>query len=124
MQHPGCLRGFSLGTTMIRTKDIMASLPLVASVPGDRYGVTVEIGGKQACTDGRTITLPTLPLDCDAELLALARGFLDHEAAYIRYTDFEALQAARGICGTRWKTGAAKMRWHDSFQAADNTFDG
>ena len=79
----------------IRTKDIMASLPLVASVLGDRYGIKVNIGGNQAYTDGKTINLPTLPLDCDAELLTLARGFLDHEAAHIRYTDFEALQAAK-----------------------------
>lgn len=79
---------------MIRTKDIMASLPLVASVLGDKYGVNVIIGGDQACTNGKTIMLPTLPLDCDAELLALARAFVDHEASHIRHTDFRALQAA------------------------------
>lgn len=79
---------------MIRSRDIMASLPLVASILGDRYGVNVLIGGNQACTNGKTIMLPTLPLDCDAELLALAKGYLDHEAAHIRHTDFEALQAA------------------------------
>lgn len=79
---------------MIRTKDIMASLPLVASALGNKYGVNVIIGGDQACTNGKTIMLPTLPLDCDAELLALARSFLDHEAAHIRHTNFRALQAA------------------------------
>lgn len=94
MQHPGYLRGFSLGTTMIRTKDIMASLPLVASALGDKYGVNVIIGGDQAYTDGKTINLPTLPLDCDAELLALARAFIDHESSHIRHTDFEALRDA------------------------------
>lgn len=72
----------------------MASLPLVASALGDKYGVTVNIGGNQAYTDGKNINLPTLPLDCDAELLALARSFLDHEAAHIRHTEFAALQAA------------------------------
>lgn len=79
----------------IRTKDIMASLPLVASVLGDRYGVKVNIGGDQAYTDGNNINLPTLPLDCDAELLALAKGFVDHEAAHIRHTDFTALRTAQ-----------------------------
>jgi hypothetical protein len=39
--------------------------------------------------------LPTLPLDCDDTLLALARGFCDHEAAHIRHTDFEALRIAK-----------------------------
>lgn len=72
----------------------MASLPLVASVLGARYGVEVIVGGTQACTNGKTIMLPTLPLDCDAALLTLAKGYLDHEAAHIRHTDFRALQAA------------------------------
>lgn len=72
----------------------MASLPLVASALGNKYGVNVIIGGDQACTNGKTIMLPTLPLDCDGELLALARSFLDHEAAHIRHTDFRALQVA------------------------------
>ena len=72
----------------------MASLPLVASALGNKYGVNVIIGGDQACTNGKTIMLPTLPLDCDTELLALARAFVDHEASHIRHTDFRALQAA------------------------------
>lgn len=79
---------------MIKIRDIMASLPLVASALGDKYGVTVNIGGNQAYTDGKNINLPTLPLDCDTELLTLARSFLDHEAAHIRHTDFAVLQAA------------------------------
>ena len=79
---------------MIRTQDIMASLPLVASALGAKYGVNVVIGGDQACTNGKSIILPTLPLDCDTQLLALARGFVDHESAHIRHTDFTALQCA------------------------------
>ena len=73
----------------------MASLPLVASILGDRYGVTVNIGGENAYTDGKIINLPTLPLDCSADLLALAKGYCDHEAAHIRHTDFAALKAAK-----------------------------
>lgn len=73
---------------MIRMKDIMKSLPLVASVLGERYGVEVRIGGDSAFTNGRVIQLPSLPHDSDEGVLALARGFLDHEAAHIRHTDF------------------------------------
>ena len=80
---------------MIRTRDIMACLPLLASILGDRYGVKVVIGGREARTDGDTIYLPTLPLDCDETLLALARGYCDHEAAHIRHTDFTALRLAK-----------------------------
>ena len=76
----------------ISTKAVMNSLPLVASVLGKKYGVKVVIGGDQAYTDGSTIHLPSLPLDCDEKLLALVRGFTDHEAAHIRETDFSVLE--------------------------------
>ncbi len=79
---------------MIRIKDILNCLPLVASILGDRYGVQVLIGGKEACTNGKVIHLPSLPMDCEPELLALAKGFTDHEAAHIRHTDFSVLKAA------------------------------
>jgi len=69
-------------------------LPLLASILGDRYGVQVRIGGKEACTNGNVIHLPSLPIDCEPELLALAKGFTDHEAAHIRHTDFGVLKAA------------------------------
>lgn len=79
---------------MIRTKDVLNCLPLLASILGDRYGVQVRIGGKEACTNGKVIHLPSLPMDCEPELLALAKGFTDHEAAHIRYTDFGVLKSA------------------------------
>lgn len=33
---------------MLKQKDIMDCLPLLASVLGNQYGVTVEIGGSEA----------------------------------------------------------------------------
>ena len=78
---------------MIRTKDVLNCLPLLASILGDRYGVQVRIGGKEACTNGKVIHLPSVPMDCEPELLALAKGFTDHEAAHIRHTDFGLLKA-------------------------------
>jgi len=75
-------------------KNIIKSLPLLASILGRKYGVQVRIGGDQAFTNGNVIQLPSLPLECDDTLLGLIRGFLDHEAAHIRDTDFEALKAA------------------------------
>jgi len=79
---------------MIRTKDVLNCLPLLASILGDRYGVQVRIGGKEACTNGKVIHLPSLPMDCEPELLALARSFVDHESGHIRHTDFSVLKAA------------------------------
>jgi cobalamin biosynthesis protein CobT len=79
---------------MIDTRAVMRSLPLVASVLGRKYGVKVEIGGADAYTDGTVIRLPSLPSDVPDTLLALARGFLDHEAGHVRDTDFQALKNA------------------------------
>lgn len=79
---------------MIDTQAVTRSLPLVASVLGRKYGVKVEIGGNEAYTNGETIHLPALPVDMPDTFLALARGFLDHEAAHIRDTDFDALKQA------------------------------
>ena len=67
---------------------------MVASVLGRKYGVQVIIGGSGAYTDGNTIHLPALPLDCDETLIGLARGYLDHEAAHIRETRFDWLKLA------------------------------
>lgn len=75
-------------------KHIIKSLPLLASILGRKYGVQVRIGGDQAFTNGNVIQLPSLPLECDETLLGLIRGFLDHEAAHIRDTDFEVLKTA------------------------------
>ena len=79
---------------MIHNKDILNSLPLLASVLGRNYGVTVQIGGDSAYTNGNEIHIPSLPLDCDEEMIGLARGYIDHESAHIRFTDFEALKKA------------------------------
>ena len=48
---------------MLDTRAVMRSLPLVASVLGRKYGVTVTIGGTEASTDGSAIHLPALPVD-------------------------------------------------------------
>ena len=80
---------------MLKPKDIMDCLPLLASVLGNQYGVTVEIGGSEAYTDGKTIHLPALPLDSEPELITMIKGYCDHESAHIRETDFEILRKAQ-----------------------------
>ena len=62
---------------MLKPKDIMDCLPLLASVLGNQYGVTVEIGGSEAYTDGKTIHLPALPLDSEQELITMIKGYCD-----------------------------------------------
>ncbi|MES1933238.1 von Willebrand factor A [Salinisphaera shabanensis T35B1] len=66
--------------------NLTKSLPIVAKILGDKYGVRVAIGGSQACTDGQTIYLPALPAD-DEKAAVLVRGYIDHEAAHVRFTE-------------------------------------
>lgn len=79
---------------MVKTENVIGALPLIASVLGRKYGVKVHIGGERAYTDGRNIHLPALPLHSDENILNLVRGYLDHESAHLRATDFEALRNA------------------------------
>ena len=79
---------------MLRTKDIMSCLPLLACILGKQYNITVEIGGTTAYTNGKTIHIPSLKIDTDEMYINRTRGYVDHEAAHIRYTDFQLLQKA------------------------------
>ncbi len=76
------------------TQEILQCLPLLADILGRAYGVAVEIGGTEAFTTGRVIRLPSLPAASDPTFLGLVRGYIDHEAAHIRHTDFEAMTRA------------------------------
>lgn len=58
---------------------------------GRKYGVTVQIGGDAAFTNGRCIQLPALPVEGDMNLVNIVRSYLDHEIAHIRFTDFACL---------------------------------
>lgn len=77
---------------------LVGALPIIAKALGRRLGVNVVIGARsQAGTDGQTIHLPPLPA-ASAPLAVLANGFIDHEAAHVRYTDFTVARPA-GLAG-------------------------
>lgn len=86
----------------IRNKDIFNCFPLLAAVLGDKYGVEIRIGGKNAMTDGNVIYLPSMPSDLDSEMLENAKGYVDHESAHIRSTDFELVQKSSMDDVTKW----------------------
>ena len=66
---------------------LQKALPIVGSALGRKMGVRVEVAGRKACTDGECIWLPAFdPQRPEQE--ALCWGFLSHEAAHVRYTDF------------------------------------
>lgn len=84
-------------------KTFIGSLPIVAKAIGRRYGVHVKIGGARAFTDGNVIHLPALPED-DPQAEVLVNGYLDHEAAHCRFTDFTARHSSNVM--QRWLENA------------------
>jgi len=84
-------------------KTFIGALPIIAKAIGRRYGVNVTIGGNGAYTDGKTINLPALAAD-DPEVEVLVNGYLDHEAAHCRFTDFDAQRSKDDF--TNWVENA------------------
>ena len=64
---------------------IEGALPIVAAAIGEQFGINVVLGS-DARTNGQTIWLPALT---DPALHPVLWGYLGHEAAHIRFTDFE-----------------------------------
>lgn len=80
------------------------SIALVAKALSDTYGVNVEIGGSTAATkfgrDGSvTICIPAVDSD-DSDYRTLLRGWVDHEAGHVRFTNHAAGCSAKGATHT------------------------
>ncbi|HCG5955939.1 TPA: VWA domain-containing protein [Vibrio parahaemolyticus] len=69
------------------------ALPIVAAAYGEKFGVKVLIQGQDAFTDGERIVIPTANPD-DPNYQQIAWGYLAHEAAHIRHTNFDMVQKA------------------------------
>lgn len=70
----------------------LRSLPLTAASLGNELGVRVLVGGNHACTDGKVIRLPAMAgVMSQDEML----GYVMHEAAHIRLTDFGVIGNGR-----------------------------
>lgn len=64
------------------------AFPIVAASLGNKLGVKINVEGSTAFTDGERVTLPALNVDEDKGLREVAWGYLAHEAAHIRFSDF------------------------------------
>jgi hypothetical protein len=73
-----------------RKADLFKALPIVAASLGRKFGVKVMFQGSTAMTDGKSIILPTLTED--SQHVEALWGYLAHEAAHIRFTDFDLLR--------------------------------
>jgi cobalamin biosynthesis protein CobT len=69
------------------------TLSKIARILSDRYDINVFFRGDDCFTEGRNIYLPAIPEDCPEDLLHAIQGFLDHEAAHMIFTDFNAMTA-------------------------------
>ena len=95
-----------------KAADILAALPIVAQALARDAKVSIRIDNavSMASTDGRTITLPPLPIpvgetteEMDAateRLAALAYGYIDHEVGHVLYSDFSLLKDLPKV--TKW----------------------
>ncbi len=67
---------------------IFKTVHVLAAMIGRKMGVEVQIGGTRCCTDGKTIYLPSLPMD-SSEAKVRAIGQVDHEALHVAETSFD-----------------------------------
>lgn len=72
---------------MARKATIDNALPIVAAHYGEKFGVKVVVSGTDASTDGNTIIVPSVPEDYPNK--DVVWGYLAHEAAHVRQTDFD-----------------------------------
>lgn len=79
---------------MKRKSTLENALPIVAAAYAEKFGVKISIGGNVAYTDGESINLPVIPEN--APQAQAVWGYLAHEGAHIRFTDF-GVQRRPGI---------------------------
>ncbi|WP_027156621.1 VWA domain-containing protein [Methylobacter luteus] len=71
----------------MRNNTLNNAFPIVAAALGNKFGVKVRVGGQHAYTDGKSINLPAYNFE-DSSYKDVAWGYLAHEAAHLRFTDF------------------------------------
>lgn len=74
--------------------DLIQGLTLLAKTVASYLDVKLVVGGNRAFTDGKTITLPALSVTGKQEDRDNLVGYLFHEAAHVRYTNFSV---GRGV---------------------------
>lgn len=69
------------------------AFPIVAAALGEKLGVSVRVEGQTARTDGDNIVLPAYD-GTDRDYQLITWGYLAHEAAHLRFTNFKVFSAA------------------------------
>ncbi len=71
----------------MKNQSLNNAFPIVAAALGNKFGVNVSVGGSDAYTSGKIINIPAYNLE-DPSYKEVAWGYLAHEAAHVRFTDF------------------------------------
>lgn len=70
---------------------ITSALPIMVNNYSKMFGVSVRMQGTSAYTNGKVITIPRLDINNPSKA-RLAYGYLAHESAHVRYTDFKLIK--------------------------------
>lgn len=70
------------------------ALPIIVANYAKAFNINVRMQGSFAYTDGKEIVIPRLNLS-DERTARLAYGYLAHEAAHVRYTDFKIVKSIK-----------------------------
>lgn len=71
----------------MKASALQKALPVVVGIIADRTGVEVKTGAA-ACTDGKVVYLPPLPLNLEEEDFVRTIGYVYHECGHVEDTDF------------------------------------
>ena len=70
-----------------------SSLEKLARIISSQHGIRIVFKDQGASTDGKTINLPSTA-ELTPELMADMQGFIDHEVAHCKFTDFKEFKKA------------------------------
>ena len=70
-----------------KIKTVIGALRHTLAALAERRGLRLTVGGDTAYTNGKIVNIPVLP-ENDESAALLAEGYVDHEAAHVRWTDF------------------------------------
>ncbi len=75
-------------------QQVAGAMPIIVSNYAKLFGIKVRMQGLDAYTNGEVINIPRLNLK-DPLVARYAYGYLAHEAAHCRYTDFKVVQRCK-----------------------------
>lgn len=73
----------------MQRNNLIGGLRITMQALAGKFGIGLTFSGQTAFTDRKRINLPVLDHIAERDVAVLARGYVDHEAAHIRFTDFE-----------------------------------